>query len=52
MEWLIDLGLMLLIVLVVKEKFISINLKKPILIPIKIRETNREQYKKRGNQGC
>jgi hypothetical protein len=52
MEWLIDLGLMLLIVLVVKEKFISINIKKPILTPIKIRETNREQYKKRGNYGC
>ena len=53
MEWLIDLGLMLIVVFAtVKGKFVSVNLKKPILIPIKIRNTNTEQYKKLGNRDC
>jgi len=53
MEWLIGLSLILIIVLVlVKKKFITFNLKRPILIPIKIKDTNTEEYKKHSNRGC
>ncbi len=53
MDWLIGLSLILFILLIaVKEKFITFNLKKRVLVPIKIKDTNKEEYKKHGNQSC